>query len=294
MTVSNSIPPAKKIAIRIEKNFPVFVIETIGISKESTVLHWHSCIEICYLKQGTGRYLVGGRDYPFEKGDVYVINSKDVHLAYNDKNVIMLVLLFEPDLLWNASCYPFEMDYMTPFWEFGSRFGNKLDINSRYYKPIVEILLEIEKEFKAKNNGYKLMIKSHILKLSTLLLRYIDMEENEGLPGRFNNSLRLEPVFSFIDSNYNSKISLNELASLVNMSVSNFSSVFKKTYGATPIEYIIRIRVAKASELLISTDMKIINIALDCGFNSISHFIDCFKKYTGRTPNDFRRSYHAK
>ena len=183
---------------------------------------------------------------------------------------------------------------MRPFWEFGSRCGNKLDTNSQYYKSIIEILPEIENEFKAKNNSYKLMIKSLILKLSTLLSRYLDMEEDEGLPGRLKNSLRLEPVFSFIDANYSSKISLKELASLVNMSISNFSSVFKKTYGTTPMEYIIRIRIVKASELLISTDMKIINIASDCGFNSMSHFIDCFKKYTGKTPNDFRKSYHVK
>ncbi|NSW91243.1 MAG: AraC family ligand binding domain-containing protein [Firmicutes bacterium] len=117
MTANNSIPSAKKVTIGIEEDFPVLVVETIGISKESTVLHWHGCMEICYLKQGTGTYLIGGRNYPFEKGDVFVINSKEVHLAYNDKDVIMLVLLFEPELLWTASCYPFEMYYMKPFWK---------------------------------------------------------------------------------------------------------------------------------------------------------------------------------
>ncbi|NSW91244.1 MAG: helix-turn-helix transcriptional regulator [Firmicutes bacterium] len=138
------------------------------------------------------------------------------------------------------------------------------------------------------------MIKSLILKLSTYLLRYLDMEEDEGLPGRLKNSLRLEPVFSFIDANYSSKISLEELAALVNMSVSNFSSVFKKTFGISPLEYVIRVRIVKASELLISTNMKIINIASDCGFFSMSNFIECFRKYTGKTPRDFRKTYHVK
>ena len=287
--MKNIISTGKKLNIELDQDFPFSINDTYGIDKGSTMLHWHDCIEICYLKQGRGMYLIGGRNYSFNKGDIFIINSKEIHLAYNDREVIMQVLMFESRFLWNGAGYPFEAEYLKPFWESGINFGNKLDKSNKYYESIVEVLLEIEHENKAEGIGYKLMMKSFLLKLAAILTRYLDVKDDGWLRERMRNHNRLEPVFDYMDCNYYIRVKLKELATLVNMSVPNFSLVFKKTIGISPMEYLNRVRIVKASQALLETDLKIIDIAADCGFCSMSNFIENFKIYTGKVPKEFRK-----
>ncbi len=281
----------RHIQIEMDKNFPLEVADTVGIYSESTMLHWHDCIEICLIKEGSGMYYIGGKDYPFKKNDVFIIKSKEIHLAYNDKDVVMQVLLFDPSLLYSGSRYSFEMEYAIAFMEAGIRYGCRLEPENEYYNAIMQALLEIEDEFLAKQNGYQLMIKSLLLKISLSLKRYANIREgNTGLEKRIGNFSRLKPVLDHIEDSYQSPLKLDDLAKLANMSASNLSIVFKRTMGISPIDYLIRARIIKASELLTGTEMKIIDIALECGFSSITNFIKSFKKYTGLLPKDYRKN----
>jgi len=67
--------------------------------------------------------------------------------------------------------------------------------------------------------------------------------------------------------------------------------IFKESVGSTPIEYLNKIRIVKATQLLLQTNDKIVDIACNCGFLSLPHFINTFKRYTGKLPRDFRKSY---
>lgn len=73
------------------------------------------------------------------------------------------------------------------------------------------------------------------------------------------------------------------------MSVPNFSSVFRETYGIPPMEYLARIRLQNAADLLQNTDKKIIDIAEECGFFSISNFIKAFNNGMGMSPSRYRK-----
>lgn len=279
----------KKLHIDHEKEFPLVMNDTLGIDKASTMLHWHDEIEICYIKHGTGIYLIGGREYPFSQGDIFVINSRDIHLAYNDKEVIMQVLTFESRLFWNGAGFLFEMECLVPFWEAGISYNNRLDRENAYYTQVVDILKGIEDEMSLKSSAYKISVKSLLLRLSSVLIRYLDIKEDGKSGERLKNYNRLEPVFHYIESHYPEKIKLEDMAALMNMSSSNFSLTFKKTVGISPMDYLIRERIVKASEMLLETDSKVIEISLSCGFFSMSNFIEIFKKFTGKSPSEFRQ-----
>lgn len=66
--------------------------------------------------------------------------------------------------------------------------------------------------------------------------------------------------------------------------------VFRRKFGVTPAKYISSLKVAKASELLSETDISIIDIALQCGFKSLSAFYDLFRKEKGMPPQAYRKS----
>ncbi len=252
------------------------------------MLHYHDCIEICYIKQGTGTYLIDGSEYSFEAGDIFVIGSNEIHLAYNDRDVIMLVVLFMPALLYNGAGYSFELDYINTFQEARRMLFHRISPSFSHYEAILDTLVEIMHEDSGKNSGYELMVKAALLKMTVNIKRCFNIELKGSLHNNAKNYDFFIPVFEYIKENYSGKIKIEELARLVNMSTSNFNLVFKKSTGSTPTEYINKFRIVKASQMLLETDGKIIDIAAEVGFLSLPHFISCFKKYTGKLPKDFR------
>ena len=64
--------------------------------------------------------------------------------------------------------------------------------------------------------------------------------------------------------------------------------------GRSPIEYLNEYRIKKIEELLISTDRKVMDICLECGFNNMGNFINVFKKFTGMSPIKYRQEFKNK
>jgi len=96
-------------------------------------------------------------------------------------------------------------------------------------------------------------------------------------------------LLSYINQNYNKNLSLDELSKQVDMSKFYLCRLFKESLKMSPVEYINKVRIDKAMELLINTDMSISEIAFECGFNNISYFIKVFRKYMHTTPLKFRK-----
>ncbi|WP_299151612.1 AraC family transcriptional regulator [uncultured Tateyamaria sp.] len=100
----------------------------------------------------------------------------------------------------------------------------------------------------------------------------------------------LEDVTAFIEENLDADVSLEALARLADTGVFNFCRIFKNTTGQSPHQYVNKRRVARAQELLTTTQAGIAEIAYEVGFSSQSHLTTAFKKATGTTPAKFRKS----
>ena len=92
----------------------------------------------------------------------------------------------------------------------------------------------------------------------------------------------------YILENYKSGIGLGDAAQAVNMSAHYFCKMFKKATGMTFTEYLTRIRVEKAKNLLLNPNRRVSEVAYDVGFESLSQFNRSFKRITGKTPTGFR------
>ena len=106
-----------------------------------------------------------------------------------------------------------------------------------------------------------------------------------GLPPR-----QLRYVLDYIDSHLDQEIKLAQLADLLDISQFHFSRLFKQSIGVSPHQYLIQQRVERAKQLLKKTKQSIVEIALDCGFNSHSHLSKQFRQLTGMTPKAYRTS----
>lgn len=92
----------------------------------------------------------------------------------------------------------------------------------------------------------------------------------------------------YINQNLDRKIAIEELANLLGMSKFHFIRQFKTIYGTTPLQYIKKIRLEKAQNLLIQSDKNISEIAYEVGYQTLSRFSEDFKSFTELSPSAFR------
>lgn len=114
------------------------------------------------------------------------------------------------------------------------------------------------------------------------LLNDIHTENNER-NGNIGEAVK------YISENWSKPLTVSEIANASHLSPSQFSRNFKKQTGASPYDYILEIRLAKAKELLKNSQMSVGEIAYKTGFSCDSNFISLFKKKTGISPLQFRK-----
>lgn len=100
----------------------------------------------------------------------------------------------------------------------------------------------------------------------------------------------IQAAMMYINENFSSKITIEQLSEISNLSTSHFCRTFKKYIGTSPYQYLLNYRLIQAKNLLVETNLSVEQISDDCGFYSLGHFIKAFSKSTGGiTPGKFRK-----
>jgi AraC family transcriptional regulator len=153
------------------------------------------------------------------------------------------------------------------------------------------IALMLQTELQQNHLGNKLYIDSLANVLAVHLLRHYTAATPSisnyqgGLPQH-----QLMQVLEYIDAHLDEDIKLVDLATLLDMSQFHFIALFKQAIDTSPYQYLLQQRVERAKQLLKQTERSIVEIALECGFNSHSHLSKQFRQSTGMTPTAYRAS----
>ncbi|NLB82526.1 MAG: AraC family transcriptional regulator [Clostridiaceae bacterium] len=253
--------------------------------------HHHTEFEISVFKSGKGIYTVGKKQYDFQKGDVFMFSSDEVHCITKisaDEPMDLMNIHFEPRFIWSAGNGMFDVKYLKIFFDRNENFENRLDRDNSATNTIRDILFNIENEFLKKQPEFELMVKVEILRLLVVAIRGYDYVNAHSFSVRLQSLNSLEKAMNYIDKNLSDDITLNSLAKNANMSKTYFCTFFKRLNGISPWDYITIKRIEKAIDLLKAADITMLELALKCGFNNTSNFNRAFKKVTGKTPRDFK------
>lgn len=104
-----------------------------------------------------------------------------------------------------------------------------------------------------------------------------------------NEKQQIQAARSYMELHCASQLSIGLVANQVSLSESHFCHLFKQETGTSPIQYLNRIRISRAMELLRSTDKSITEIALECGFCNLTHFNRMFRKFADDNPRNYRK-----
>lgn len=159
-----------------------------------------------------------------------------------------------------------------------------------------EMIKSIDGVFLAENPV--LEINENLAPLVTLIRYEVEkrnFSNNESLRylyyylyDKFVEQYRL-PSLQYIHENYADDISITKLAAIENYNVSYFTSWFRKKTGCVPSDYLKIVRIEKAKEILVTTQYRVIDVALQVGYKDSSAFIRAFSGLVGMTPNQYRR-----
>lgn len=102
---------------------------------------------------------------------------------------------------------------------------------------------------------------------------------------------RIQQVIDYIQNNIGEQLSIARISNKVNLSETHLRRMFHDATGLSIHKFIVHLRLKKAHELLMTTDIPLIQISTALGFNSPSHFISVFKKSYSITPARYRKMF---
>ncbi len=238
----------------------------------SSPLHWHDYIEVELVLDGKGRQTLNGEEDILTAGCLTVMRPTDFHDVSPDEGFHLINLSINDRLL---------PEEIISGLSTGKRLFFRLSPADTATVASLLGLLHAESEAADPDRRY---IKHLILSLFLKILKFIplpDEKENEI-------SGPVQSAVLYLQMHFREDPTLGEVASICHYNPNHFSTVFHREMGMTYSEYLNRLKIAYAKELLLTTDAKITDICFESGFTSHSNFLRLFKKDTGISPIRFR------
>jgi AraC-like DNA-binding protein len=262
----------------------LFIILNHTNAKFDYPIHCHPEYEINLVMNTSGTRVVGDYEEEFDGLDIVMTGPYVPHVWRSEPEVNHVITIqFSRDIL------NFEMMSKRLFLPIRQMLMDSVR-GLHFYGPDAERIKDEILEL-TRMQGFATATKFlNILNFMASATRNILVDhryESESLVNS-SKSRRISKACRFIEENISQKITLADVASLVNMSESAFSHFFKKKTGISFITYVNNLRVAKACDLLASTSLSASEICYDCGFNNKSNFIRIFAKRKNMTPIEYR------
>ena len=157
------------------------------------------------------------------------------------------------------------------------------------FTEIGELFSKMYTEYKLMKKGYSDIIRAYLIELIVKIFRNLD-ENKERKVNLKNNEIMLKTI-EYLENNYSSEISLSDLAMKSFLSKNYFSRLFKEVTGSNVSDYIQKTRIDEACKLLMTTQLKVVDVALQVGFNDLKFFMVFLKSLLERHLGNIGNSY---
>ncbi|MGG4483467.1 AraC family transcriptional regulator [Paenibacillus sp. CC-CFT742] len=280
--------------------YPVSVYPDIEQLNGDSILdcHWHDEMEFTMVTQGSAVFQIDMNTVEVKAGEAIFVNRGEIHAGYlkSDLPCVFSSIVFSPELLGSRTFDAVQEKFIRPL-------VHKTLIPPFHMKPEDdwgrEILLYLQRIFADHANGSEtceMTTKAYLYLIFARMFEHMRPAAVKGTvpTGSHDKVERLKSVLGYIHKRYPEQLKLKELADEANMSEGHFCRFFKQMVQKSPVDYINYYRVQQACYQLENTDHKIVDIAMDVGFEHLSYFITTFKKHKNTTPSQYRKMFYEK
>lgn len=249
--------------------------------------HTHDFLELTYILSGKGKYIIEGKEYVLTSGDL-LIGNPGLHHQYkvmDEKEAPVEVYVGVSDLHFqdmprDAILLPDNQPI--------------LHCQSELRQELNQLCHLMGAEYQTQRSGRYFMLRAYLMQMLLLVMREIRGEKKEEQKGYIfesnNKSYIVKKIISYLNENYASHISLDQIAHNMYLSPVYISKLFKEETGESPINYLIQIRLEKAKDILLTDNCgSIKNVAKAVGYEDVYYFSKLFKKYYGIAPAYFKK-----
>jgi len=281
----------EKFFIHNSKDLPEFVSKT----------HCHDFVEISYVISGKCRHIENNVVRNFQKSDLYVINYMMPHSdqILGDEPFFTYDIAFAPefidialhevnDFLSVQSSFLFSTLSLS-----GSDFKPFVSLRDNHFDEMETLLKKMLNEYTHQTKGYSDMLRVYLVELLILIFRKIDNAADLPTKEASMNSY-IEYALRYIHDHHAERITLADIAYRSFVSKSYFSTLFKNETGMSFSNYLQKLRIDTACELLKTTGLPVQSIVEKTGFCDYKFFYDTFKKIKNMTPGEFRSQHKTK
>ena len=257
--------------------------------------HSHDFLVLAYFEQGGGSLRLGGREWPVETGDAYVISPGEV-VGVGDAGGLEgaegWAAFFPPEVLgsgapgsflsWRA--HPLLFPFVRGIDNHGTQ---RLRVPPEERASWSGRFAALDAELRRRRDGYREAILAHL----TLLLVELSRLTTDVVGDlRLKDEPLLAEVFGFIEERYRQQISLKEVARAVSLSPGHLTTVVRRKTGRTVLEWIYERRMSEARHLLVETDLTTEEVGRMVGYADTHYFVRVFRRGHGTTPLGWRRA----
>lgn len=273
-----------------------FPLQVLHIQQHgATRVHTHGFSELVIVLGGSGVHISPAGDYPIVAGDVFVLHGNQAHGYRNTRELELVNILFCMDEL----AIPLQdivslpgyhaLFTLEPIFRERDRFESRLRLLPGELQRVAEMVSRLRAETEHRATGWRFASLSCFMLLMADLCRCYSHSEEPAA----QSLLRLGRVIGYIEQNYGEELTLDQLATIGDMSRRTLTREFSRAMGYSPIDYLIRVRITHAAALIQDGAGRITDIAFRVGFQDSNYFTRQFRAHMGCSPRDFRRRHTA-
>lgn len=259
-------------------------------------LHTHEFMEFVYVARGGGWHEINGVRYDVHKGSFLLINFGQEHELAVVDGTIYYNIIFKPEFFFGGGSSfindnAFEILTLSSFEDFKELISEKSMIQFQGMDILqADMLAErLHEEYQKNIPGSKTMIRCCAMMLITMAFREMTQSFSKNIKKHITAD-----VLNYIESHYNEKLSVAELAKKSLYQPAYFSTIFKECYGMTITQFIQNKRVEQACWYLENTELSVDEIGKRIGYDDDVRFYRYFKKVCGVSPNSYRKIKNKK
>ena len=234
-------------------------------------IHRHDYFEIIYYSGSEGKCILNGEEYEIGENSIFFLTPEDFH-RIETKDI--------------KTAYSVNISFSKSMID--SHIGEKFSLSAKVVSNPSEFIKEIIKklEFIFKNEDEFTKNESYHL-LNALLIEIIKAGQTAGKSANYMHPV-IGKATTYVLSYPEKNFTLAEIADFCHISPAYFSHIFHTETGKPFKKWVNQIKIENACRLLENSELSVLEISLECGFHSISHFGKIFKNIVGVTPREYR------